>query len=157
MKSIQQFLNEANEERNMAKKNSVKAIIFNDNKILLLRRQNDTPGEGQFDLPGGCIETNEAKIDALKREVFEETGLKITKEKFVKTVNLKIPETGIDSDMSIYTAESDSGNVILKPATWKGADGKTEHNEYKWITDKTELESLPMLGILKPVIMKYLK
>ena len=156
MKSIQEFLNEAN-ERDMAKKNSVKAIVFNDDKILILRRQNDTAGEGQFDLPGGCIEKNESKIDALKREVFEETGLKITDEKSVKTITLKIPETGIDSDMSIYTAKSDSGNVTLKPATWKGADGKTEHNEYKWIDKKEDLENLPMLDILKPVIMKYLK
>lgn len=51
---------------------SVKAIIHNQHgKILLLRR----PKARDWDLPGGRINTNEDPLDALIREVKEETGL----------------------------------------------------------------------------------
>ena len=43
--------------------------------ILLVERAFD-PGKGLWGLPGGFIELNESPLDAAKRELFEETGLK---------------------------------------------------------------------------------
>ena len=155
MKTIQQFLNET---RDMSKKDSVKAVIWNDKKILILRRQNDQPGGGNWDCAGGCIEDGETQLDALKRETFEETGLKDIKNiKKITTSRLKIPESGIDSDMNFYRCDSDSVDVKLKPADWKGSDGKCEHTEYKWVSSKEEVEHLPMLDIIKDVLIKELK
>jgi 8-oxo-dGTP diphosphatase len=155
MKIINQFLKEA---KSFEKKDSVKGIIFcPDKKILILRRQMGDAGEGNWDLPGGCIEKGESQIDALKREVFEETGLKIDNVSKVKTVNFKVPETGINSDMNIYKADAQGLDVNLKPATWKGSKGKTEHIEYKWISKKSELENLPMIDELKKVTMDKLQ
>ena len=151
MKIIDNFLQET---RNFEKKDSVKAIIScPEGRILILRRQNDTPGAGQWDFPGGCIEDGETNSDALRREVFEETGLKIDNIKKIKTVNLKIPESGINSDMNIFSATTEELDVQLKPASWEGADGKPEHNEYKWISTKNEVESLPMLDQLKKILL----
>jgi 8-oxo-dGTP diphosphatase len=53
---------------------SVKALIKNkENKFLLFKQDNE-----YWDLPGGGLEFGEATHEGLKREVFEEAGLKIT-------------------------------------------------------------------------------
>jgi len=155
MKTINQFLNEV---RSFEKKDSVKAIISDpDGKILILRRANDPNGDGNWDIPGGHIEKGENQIDALKREVFEETGLKIDNIHKIKTVLFKVPEKGINSEMNLFKADTKNLDVKLKPATWKGANGKTEHSELKWIEKKLDLEQLPMIQELKTPILTHLK
>lgn len=156
MKIINRFLKEE-EIKDFKKKNSVKAFVFNeDNDILILRRQNGDAGAGQWDLPGGCIEFHENKEDALKREVYEETNLHIEDIQKLNMVNLKIPESGVDSDMYLFKCKATSLDVELKPSPWKH-DGTSEHNEYQWISKKYEMENLPMLPILKTEIMKLLR
>ena len=49
---------------------TVKAVIFDDDRVLLLQDQ-----KGQWELPGGKINFGEAPEDALTRELFEELGL----------------------------------------------------------------------------------
>lgn len=155
MKIIERFLKEA---RSFEKKDSVKCLVFcPDGKLLIMRRQMGQGGEGQWDIPGGAIEKGENEIDALKRETFEESGLKINNVKKVKSVKFKIPEKGIDSMMHIYRGDSEGIDVKLKPADWKGSDGKTEHIEIKWIQKKIDLENLPMIQELKDVVMNQLK
>ena len=155
MKIIDRFLKES---RSFEKKDSVKALIScPEDKILIVRRQIDTCGEGQWDLPGGCIEKGENQTEALKREVFEEVGIKIDNISKVKTITLKIPEKGINSSMAIYKAKTTETDVKLKPASWKGADGKAEHSEYKWVSQKVEMQDLPMLDVLKTVVLAHLK
>lgn len=54
---------------------TTQAIIKNeDNEILLLRRSKH---DGWFTLPGGTVEDGETVIQALEREITEETGLKL--------------------------------------------------------------------------------
>jgi 8-oxo-dGTP pyrophosphatase MutT (NUDIX family) len=50
------------------------AVIFNDNKQVLLTRRSDN---GQWCLPGGAMEPGENVAEACAREVWEETGLQI--------------------------------------------------------------------------------
>jgi len=57
---------------------TVKAIIFNEGKILLLRRKMASrDGHGFWELPGGGLKFGETLEEALQREVLEETGLEI--------------------------------------------------------------------------------
>ena len=51
-------------------------IVFNNGKILLGMRKN-SHGNHTWNFPGGHLEFNEEIIDCAKREVLEETGLKI--------------------------------------------------------------------------------
>ncbi len=53
--------------------NSIKAIIIDCNRILVVKMRS-ADGQEYYTLPGGKQEPDELMIDALKREVKEETG-----------------------------------------------------------------------------------
>lgn len=54
-------------------------VIIKDDNILLMRRVKD--GREYYVFPGGSIENNETEIEALKREIKEETSLSIGESK----------------------------------------------------------------------------
>jgi 8-oxo-dGTP diphosphatase len=54
----------------------VAAIVIKDGKVLLGKRKN-SHGEGTWQFPGGHLEFNESIENCARREVFEETGIKI--------------------------------------------------------------------------------
>lgn len=58
---------------------SVYGVIIHDNKILMLRNKSN----GKLFFPGGDVNLVETLLDALKREVREETGIEIEVEKFL--------------------------------------------------------------------------
>jgi len=51
-------------------------IVIEDNKVLLGKRKN-AHGKGSWCFPGGHLEFNEKLEDCARREVLEETGIKI--------------------------------------------------------------------------------
>jgi ADP-ribose pyrophosphatase YjhB (NUDIX family) len=60
----------------MAPQIAVGAIVVEDGRLLMVRRAHD-PGAGLWSLPGGRVEHGEYLVDALRREVAEETGLDV--------------------------------------------------------------------------------
>lgn len=60
---------------------TVTGLIVRKGKLLLTKRR-IPPYKGWWDLPGGFVHRGEAPQEAIKREVEEETGLKITIKKF---------------------------------------------------------------------------
>jgi 8-oxo-dGTP diphosphatase len=55
---------------------AVSAAIFRDGKILIVRRARQ-PARGLYTLPGGVVEVGETLVEAVQREVFEETALTV--------------------------------------------------------------------------------
>ena len=55
---------------------AVSAVIVRDGQFLIVRRAHP-PVEGLFTLPGGRVEAGETLVQAIRREVREETGLTI--------------------------------------------------------------------------------
>lgn len=53
-------------------KQTVRAIIFKDGKLVMQRSSN-----GEYKIPGGGLEGDEDRAEALYREVMEEAGMKI--------------------------------------------------------------------------------
>ena len=62
------------------------AVIERDGCVLLGLRRDD-PGAGRWDLPGGFLDEGENAVDALRREVLEETGLEVEPAEFLGTWN----------------------------------------------------------------------
>lgn len=61
-------------------------------RLLLVRRAND-PGKGRWSLPGGRVEPGETDVQALTREMREETGLAVELGRLVGSVD-RIAPTG---------------------------------------------------------------
>ncbi len=55
---------------------AVGAVVFNENKVLLVHRRNP-PGQGVWAIPGGRVRLGETLQQAAEREIFEETGVVI--------------------------------------------------------------------------------
>jgi ADP-ribose pyrophosphatase YjhB (NUDIX family) len=53
----------------------VGALVVRNDKILLLQ-ENHLPDKGKWNIPAGKLDYGESPVDAVSREVFEESGLK---------------------------------------------------------------------------------
>jgi ADP-ribose pyrophosphatase YjhB (NUDIX family) len=54
----------------------VGAIVLHEGRVLLVKRGR-APGLGLWSVPGGLVDLGESTVDAARREVEEETGLKV--------------------------------------------------------------------------------
>ena len=59
------------------------ALVTDEHGRLLLARRAGEPFAGRWDLPGGFLEEGEHPLDALRRELLEETGLTVEPGEFV--------------------------------------------------------------------------
>lgn len=107
--------------------NVVAAIIHKDNKILATKR-----GYGEFinqwEFPGGKIEENETKEEALIREIKEELNVEIEITNFALDLEYQYPTFYLK--MSCY-------DCIIK----KGTPKLLEHNDARWLS-KDELDDV---------------
>ena len=116
----------------------VKCLLKNEyNKYLILKKteeeaKNDV-SESLYDIPGGRIEYGEEITDALIREVFEETGIKLKSNQIEKIIDAKsiITKDKINLVVISYSANVKKCNVKLS----------SEHNKFYW-TDKN-FKNLP--------------
>ncbi|MBS3903034.1 MAG: NUDIX domain-containing protein [Anaplasmataceae bacterium] len=60
----------------------VDMVVTDGRKFLLVKRKNE-PKKGQWFLPGGRLVKNESFVEAVKRKLFEETGLRAKKPELI--------------------------------------------------------------------------
>jgi ADP-ribose pyrophosphatase YjhB (NUDIX family) len=78
----------------------VGAVVVDDQERVLLVRRGGEPLKGHWSLPGGLVELGESLVDALSREIKEETSLTVQ------------PEAIVDVVDRIYRDSSGAGNAI---------------------------------------------
>jgi len=105
---------------------ALRAAIFHKGKILLLLRSRSSKGEyGFWELPGGRMNLGERYEDAVKREVFEETGLKI---RVIRPLNVFDARRDVDTQVVGITfmcaLEGEEISVRLSD----------EHLESEWVS-----------------------
>ncbi len=97
----------------MKPKVGVAVIVVKDSKILLGRRAN-SHGSGTWQFPGGHLEFEESIEDCAKRELFEETNLKIRNIRFGPYTNDIFNEEQKHYITLFVVAEYDSGVLSVK-------------------------------------------
>ncbi|WP_182868077.1 NUDIX hydrolase [Rhodopirellula sp. JC639] len=101
-------------------------IVDPENKLLLVRRARN-PGKGQWGLPGGFVDSGESIEEALAREVYEETRLRLKQTELLITHPNQYDYQGIVTqviDLFYVCRALDSTNVVLEA---------TELDDYAWV------------------------
>lgn len=125
---------------------TVKGICVYNRKTLIMKRvRPSTDGLGYWELPGGGLEYGETPHEALKRELREETGLKI---KIIKPI---YTFTAIREDYQTvgigFLAIPEDDHVHISE----------EHTDYKWVNEeelKTTLDP-HIFNDIKEALFEY--
>ena len=99
--------------------NSVRAVIFINDKVLLIKRR-DIP---VWEIPGGAIDKNETPEEAILREIKEETGI----------------ETQIDRKVALFSSNS----FFLKPVYLY----KIKANDTSFLACKKEVKEISLFAL----------
>ncbi|OGH18131.1 MAG: hypothetical protein A3C22_02860 [Candidatus Levybacteria bacterium RIFCSPHIGHO2_02_FULL_37_10] len=121
-------------------------IVKKGNKILVGKRKKTPLGKGTLGFPGGHLEFGESFEDAVKREVFEETEIRVKNIKFASATN------------DIYQEESKHYITIYMTCDYAfgkvGNKEKSKCEGWEWISWNSLLTFkktlfLPMQNLLK--------
>lgn len=72
----------------------VGAVIFNEDREVLLVQRRGSPEAGYWTIPGGSVDFGETCEDAIRRETFEEVGLIVEVDSFITVVDHITPADG---------------------------------------------------------------
>ena len=91
--------------RSVSERKRAAAVIVRDGRVLMVHERSRRSGGGEWwTLPGGGIHQGETPEQAVRREVFEETGLVVTNARYV----LEMPyPSGMTSVFTVSVADGD--------------------------------------------------
>lgn len=126
---------------------STGVAIVRDGKVLVVRRAADDYLGGSYELPGGGIEEGESLYDAVVREVREETGLEIAEILgMFPGFEYSTPKKPRVRQMNFIVSVA-GGEVRLSD----------EHDDYMWIGDEEEVDTLPVTESMKTCLKDALE
>lgn len=110
---------------------AVSCYLQNSGKILLLKRQSHKSQGGKWGTPAGKIEKDETPIVAIKREVFEETGVNLQEgeTQHIDKLYVRFPE--YDFDWHMFKADVSDRSTKIKT---------DEHSAHLWVTPQEALK-----------------
>jgi len=124
----------------------VGAVISKNSKVLLLERPKDEFFGGIYELPSGNVEENEPLIEALCREVKEETGLEIASvKKYLGYFDYLSKSKKLTRQFNFCVKVKNTSKIIL-----------SEHSNYVWVSRK-DLDKYPITEEVKKILKKFWK
>lgn len=104
----------------------VGVVVPNHNQVLLLQRLSNDTYPNMFEIPGGEVEDGETLSDAVKRELYEETGLEMLE---------------IKRYIGRFDYESNSGKKVrqfnfLVSTKDQQVKWHPEHQKFAWISNE---------------------
>ncbi len=129
---------------------ATKAFIVKDGKVLILKESSkyeDGTNVSRFDLPGGRLTPGEHFVDALQREVKEETGLTV---QIGNTISVGEWRPVVRNEQwqiigIFFECSTDDSTITLSP----------DHDDFQWINPH-DYEHYSLIDNLKPIFKKYL-
>ncbi len=120
----------------------VSCFVENRGKILLLLRQDTKPQGNTWGVPAGKREKGESIVDALRRELKEETGMIVPGDalQFIQEVFVSYPE--YDFCYHMYKLRAPSEEIVIDPKS---------HKAFRWVKP-TAAKGLPLIGDLEECI-----
>jgi len=119
---------------------SVKALIFRNGKVLLVKHVSPKSGFTWWAFPGGGVEEGETIFAAAERETFEETGLTV-KAVRVKFIRQLLDFKNGNNVLELFVTTSNiHGKETIENCKGKG-------NDDKYIKDCKFLEKNQLIGI----------
>lgn len=110
-------------QKEQIQKLSVGAALLHEGKLLVLKRRSTDFMPNIYELPGGALEFNESLLDALERELAEETSCRINK------IIGYVGHIDFPSSAGLLTRRF---NFLVQPIT-PALIQLTEHDDYTWI------------------------
>ncbi len=124
----------------------VGVIVFREQEVLLIKR-NKEPNKGQWSIPGGKQIIGETVADAAKRELLEETGVKVDKLLLVDVVDAIIPD--VEGKIKYHYTLVDYMGQWLSGEPCPGDDAQ----EVMWVC-LNEIDSFSLLDKTINIIQK---
>jgi 8-oxo-dGTP diphosphatase len=124
----------------------VGVVVLRRDEVLLVQRGKN-PNKGQWSIPGGKQLLGETVMEAVHRELLEETGVIIEQPALLDVVDVIVPD-GIGKILFHYT-------LVGYQAKWLAGECSSgdDADAVKWFTFE-ELNSLGLLEITRKVILK---
>jgi mutator protein MutT len=114
----------------------VAAIVFHQDKVLLIQRANE-PGKGQWTFPGGKLQAGETLQHAAERETYEETRVKVTSGNIAHTFEMIEYDHNNNLKFHYIIIDLDARYVEGTP------QARDDARDAKWVS-KTEVASLEL-------------
>ena len=124
----------------------VGVIVFRDQEVLLIKR-NKEPNKGQWSIPGGKQIIGETSAEAAKRELLEETGVKVDQLLLVDVVDKIIPD--VEGKIKYHYTLVQYMGQWLSGETRPGDDAQ----EVRWVC-LNEIDSFSLLEKTINIIYK---
>ncbi len=112
-------------------------VQFEDRFLLLLRNADKSEGN-KWGVPGGKIDEGETPVQAVKREIAEETGIDLPEDSFVfyKTAYVRYPD--YDFVFTMYSTKLEHEPKLVVSLS--------EHQEARWMTPEEALAGPLVMG-----------
>ena len=123
------------------------AYISSKGRILLLQNSPHKSEAGAWGVPAGKLEEGETPLQAVKRELFEETGINLSEEAFFSCGTLYISKPEVNYVYYLFGAMLNTEPLVQFCA---------EHSAYQWVS-KEEAEQLTLMKGAQAALAVYYK